>query len=45
MPVTSVREESISPPADLDGDGEDDKQSVLWRIVGESVEKWWCEPA
>ena len=39
VPVTSVREESISPPADLDGDGEDDKQSVLWRIVGESVEK------
>ncbi|HND11148.1 MAG TPA: efflux RND transporter periplasmic adaptor subunit [Pseudomonadota bacterium] len=39
VPVTSVREESFSPPADLDGDGEDDKQSVLWRIVGESVEK------
>jgi RND family efflux transporter MFP subunit len=39
VPATAVREESVSPPADLDGDGEDDKQSVLWRVVGESVEK------
>ena len=35
----SIREEAVSPPADLDGDGEDDKQSVVWRIVGETAEK------
>ena len=39
VPVTAVREEAVSPPADLDGDGEEDKQSVVWRVSGESVEK------
>jgi RND family efflux transporter MFP subunit len=39
VPITSVREETVSPPADLDGDGEEDKQSVLWRVTGETVEK------
>lgn len=39
VPVTAVREESVSPPADLDGDGEEDKQSVVWRVIGENVEK------
>jgi RND family efflux transporter MFP subunit len=39
VPQVSIREEAVSPPADLDGDGEDDKQSVVWRIVGETAEK------
>jgi len=39
VPLTAVREETVSPPADLDGDGEEDKQSVLWRVTGETVEK------
>lgn len=39
VPTTAVREESVAPPADLDGDGEDDKQSVVWRVAGEAVEK------
>ena len=39
VPITSVREETVSPPADLDGDGEEDKQSVIWRVNGETVEK------
>ena len=39
VPLVAVREETVSPPADLDGDGEDDKQSVIWRVAGDSVEK------
>jgi membrane fusion protein (multidrug efflux system) len=39
VPLVAVREETVSPPADLDGDGEEDKQSVIWRVNGETVEK------
>ncbi len=39
VPQVAIREEAVSPPADLDGDGEDDKQSVVWRIAGETAEK------
>jgi RND family efflux transporter MFP subunit len=39
VPAVAIREESVSPPADLDGDGEEDKQSVVWRVRNEVAEK------
>lgn len=39
IPAIAIHEEAISPPADLDGDGEEDKQSVVWRVRGEVAEK------
>lgn len=39
VPAVAVREEALTPPADLDGDGEDDRQSVVWRIRNETAEK------
>lgn len=39
VPAVAVREEAVSPPADLDGDGEEDKQSVVWRVRNDKAEK------
>lgn len=39
VPAVAVREEALTPPADLDGDGEEDRQSVVWRVRNETAEK------